>query len=219
MFINSEHKEKVYKIMMMPKETHNKETEILERALEAFHRLTGLNFRIEGKEVDINGRKADAIIYLAADGKVTRYAVEIKKFLTPGKLLMAIDQLRQFGHKGLIVTDYVNPILADRLRNDDIPFLDLAGNAYINEPPVYVFIKGNRPPVFAKQQKTRTFQPTGLKVLFVFLCQPEFVNASYREIAKKAKVALGTVGWAIRDLKEAGFLIGTKKRGRKLINK
>ncbi len=221
MFINSEHGEKVYKTMMIPKGIHNKETEILAKALEAFNNLTALDFTIEGREVYIEGRKVDAIISLKVNGKVIRYITEIKRFLTPGKLLMVITQLRQFGQKGIIVTDYINPNLADRLKELDIPFIDVAGNAYINEPPVYVFIKGNRQPVeaFAKKQKTRAFQTTGLKVLFAFLCQPELVNAPYREIAKKAKVALGTVDWAVRDLKEAGLLIGTKKRGRKLINR
>lgn len=206
---------------MMPRETHNKEIEILERALEAFNKLTGLDFTIERREVNIDGRKADAIISLHVNGKVIRYVVETKKFLTQGKVLMAIDQLKQVRQKGIIVTDYVNPNLADRLRELNIPFIDIVGNAYIDEPPVYIFIKGNRQPleVLEKRQKTRPFQPTGLKVLFTFLCQPDLVNAPYREIAEKAKVALGTVDWVIRDLREAGFLFEMGKQGRRLINK
>ena len=206
---------------MMPKGIHNKEIEILERALEAFNKLTGLGFTIEGREIDIEGRKVDAIISLTVDGKVIRYVVEIKKFLTPDKLLIVINKLKQFPQKGIIVADYINPNLAGRLRELDIPFIDMAGNAYINEPPVYIFIKGIRRPieVFAKKQKARAFQPTGLKVIFAFLCQPELVNAPYREIVDKAKVALGTVDWVIRDLKEAGFLFEMGKQGRRLINK
>lgn len=202
----------------MQKETNNKEIEIIQRALEAFNKLTGLDFTIEGREVNIDGRKADAIISLHVNGKVVRYVVETKKFLTQGKVLMAIDQLKQFRQKGIIVTDYVNPNLADLLRELNIPFIDIAGNAYINEPPVYILIKGNKQ-IMAKKQKTRAFQPAGLKVLFAFLCQPELVNAPYREIAEKAKVALGTVGWVIRDLKEGGFLVEMGKRGRKLLNR
>ncbi len=206
---------------MTTKEAYNKEREILERALEVLIKLTGLDFTIEGREVNINGRKADAIISLHVKGKVIRYVVETKKFLTQAKVLMVIDQLKQFRQKGMIVTDYVNPHLADRLREMNIPFIDIAGNAYINEPPVYIFIKGNRQPleVFEKRQKTRPFQPTGLKILFAFLCQPELVNAPYREIAKRAKVALGTVGWVIRDLRMAGFLVEMGKQGKKLFNK
>ncbi|HWP93534.1 MAG TPA: type IV toxin-antitoxin system AbiEi family antitoxin [Thermodesulfobacteriota bacterium] len=205
----------------MPKETHNKEAEILERALEAFNKLTGLGFVVEGREVDIEGRQAD-VISLAVDGKVIRYVAEIEKFLTPVKIhLIFLAKFAQFHLKRIIVTDYINPNLAEQLRKLDIPFIDMAGNAYINEPPVFIFIKGNKQAieVLTKKRKIRAFQPTGLKVVFAFLCQPELVNAPYREIAKKAKVALGTVGWAIRDLNAAGFLIGTKKRGRRLINK
>jgi hypothetical protein len=44
----------------------------------------------------------------------------------------------------MLVTDYVNPNMADRLKEMDLAFIDIAGNAYLNEPPVFVCIKGNR---------------------------------------------------------------------------
>ncbi len=109
----------------MPKEIHNKKIEILERALEAFNKLTGLEFTIVGREVNIDGRKADAIISLHVNGKVIRYVVETKKFLTQGKVLMVIDQLKQFRQKGIVITDYVNPNLADRLRELNTPFMSI----------------------------------------------------------------------------------------------
>ncbi|MCU7861984.1 MAG: hypothetical protein KZQ86_19650, partial [Candidatus Thiodiazotropha sp. (ex Lucinoma kastoroae)] len=133
---------------------------------------------------------------------------------------MAVHQLKRFPQKGLVVTDYVNPKMAERLKAMDMPFLDAAGNAYINEPPVYVYIKGNKP--LEKPHRklpTRAFQPTGLKVLFALLCRPGLENAPYRDIAKAADVALGTVGWVITDLRELGYLVDLGKRGRRLTNK
>ena len=110
--------------------------------------------------------------------------------------------------------------MAERLKAMELPFLDAAGNAYLNEPPVYVYIKGNKP-VEKPHRKppTRAFQATGLKVLFALLCHPGLENAPYRNIAKAAGVALGTVGWVITDLKELGFLVDMGKRGRRLTNK
>ena len=160
------------------------------------------------------------MLRLDAPGVDRQFVVEIKTRLTQATLGMAVHQLERFPQKGLIVTDYVNPKMAERLKAMDMPFLDVAGNAYLNEPPVYVYIKGNKP-VEKPHRKppTRAFQPTGLKVLFALLCHPRLENAPYRDIAKAAGVALGTVGWVITDLKELGYLVDMGKRGRRLTNK
>jgi hypothetical protein len=121
--------------------------------------------------------------------------------------------------KTLLITEYVTPPIADQLKELNIFFIDTAGNAYINEPPLYVFIKGNKPqlPLKAEPQK-RLFKPGGLRVVFVLLNNPEMINKPYRDIAKAAGVALGTIGWLIRDLKEMGFCIEIGKHNRKLMN-
>ena len=56
-------------------------------------------------------------------------------------------------------------------------------------------------------------------MLYAFLCFPGLENKPFREIAAKAKVALGTVGWVMTALRELGFLINMGKRGNKLIQK
>jgi hypothetical protein len=42
---------------------------------------------------------------------------------------------------GLLVTDYVNPELAEMMRNQGIFFIDAAGNAFVNATPLYIFVK------------------------------------------------------------------------------
>jgi hypothetical protein len=124
--------------------------------------------------------------------------------------------------KGVLVADYVNPVMAEKLREQRIQFIDTVGNAYIDLPPVYVLVAGKRRPkqkVGPKGDTNRAFDRTGLKVVFAFLCRPERVAAPYREIAATAGVAVGTVGWVINGLKNAGFIFeyGSKK-GRELTN-
>jgi hypothetical protein len=110
--------------------------------------------------------------------------------------------------------------VADELRAKGVQFLDAVGNAYLNEPPLFIFVKGNRPAVPVGIEKSkRAFRPTGLQVLFAFLFRPDLISAPYREIADVARVALGTVGWVMRDLKELGFLVDMGARGRRLIRK
>jgi hypothetical protein len=42
------------------------------------------------------------------------------------------------------VTDHVTPPLAEALRAQGIGLLDAAGNAFLNQPPLLVFVKGQQ---------------------------------------------------------------------------
>lgn len=196
----------------------NKETKLLRRAIDAFQNATGLEFEVEYDEHAINdGRRVDAIIRLHTQGVDKQFLVETKGTLNTNNLGTAVLQLQRFPKRGLLVTNYVNPKIAQRLKEMDIPFIDVAGNAYIKELPIYVYITGNKPAEFEiRKTKTRAFQPTGLKILYAFLCNPTLVNAPYRDIAHAADVALGTVGWVINDLKKLGHLVEMGKKKRRL---
>lgn len=209
----------------------NREADILQAALNVFRNTTGLQLEIAGLELEIGPkqvgskpnilhRKADALVYLNGPGINREFVVEVKRRLTEASLGMAVHQLQSFPQKGLIVTNYVNPRMAERLKAMNISFLDLAGNAYFNEPPVYVYVKGNRP-VEDRYRKpaARVFQSSGLKVLFALLCEPELVLKPYRDIARAAGVALGTVARVINDLRELGYLMDMYKDSPGLVNK
>jgi hypothetical protein len=109
--------------------------------------------------------------------------------------------------------------MAEKLKELNIAFIDTAGNAYINELPFFVYIIGQKKKeIPATETIVRAFRPTGLKVVFALLCLPELAKAPYRDIARAANVALGTVGWAMYDLRKLNFLVDRGKHGRKLIN-
>lgn len=189
-----------------------READILPTAFNVFHNTTGLQFVIEQWQVesktDIFPRQADALVRLIAPGIDREFVVEVKSRLTIANLGMVTHLLQSFPQKGLIVTNYVNPRMAERLKEMNMSFLDLAGNAYLNEPPVYVYVKGNRSAEDPyRKPVARIFQPSGLKVLFAFLCEPGLEFKPYRTIAKKAGVALGTVARVITDLRELGYLM------------
>ncbi len=207
---------------MDPKET---EQGILHNAVEVFRKNTGNELVIEEELVKfINKRgarhEADAVLRLKDKGIDKRYVVEIKKWLTKETLGVAVQQLNRFPEKGIVVAPYINPNMADRLKDMEILFLDMAGNAYFNEPPIFIFIKGNRPnETQHKKQVTRAFQTTGLKVLFALICNPELIDAPYREIAKDANVALGNIGWILNDLTEKGYVVDLGEKGRRLVER
>ena len=198
-------------------ETKDKEREILQKALEEFQKRTNLNAQIQYGNYDF-----DAILRIELNEMEWNFAAEVKKTVTPGTLGVFGRQLRIFPQKqkGLLITWYVTPQMADRMKKLGIQFIDTAGNAYIDEPPLFIFIKGNRPiDRYPIEQPMRAFQPMGLKVVFALLCNPGLENEPFRKIAKVANAALGTVSWVIKDLKNIGHLIDRGKQGRHLIRK
>lgn len=194
------------------------EGELLEQALTAFHETTGLYLERDRREqLDAPHRRVDAVLRLQHFDFETRFAAEIKTRINNAVLGTLKHQLENLPQPGCLVTTYINPQMAERLRALKIAFIDTVGNAYLNVPPVYVYVKGNRPPRdLGAPKQNRAFQATGLKVVFAFLCQPTLAKAPYRDIAELTNVALGTINWVVRDLKRLGYLIELQKGQRRL---
>lgn len=200
----------------------NKEKKVLNDALGEFRKNTGFVIDVvefEGRALNVKYYH-DAIVKIQWNDLDYYFAVEIKNIVTRAILGVVVKQLNLFQQKGMLVAKYINPRIADELKKMDIPFIDTAGNAYINEPPLFIYIKGNKPTdKDILEQPARTFRPTGLQVIFALLCNPGLENKPLREIAIKADVALGTVGWVMYDLRRMEYLIDTGPRNRRLVRK
>jgi hypothetical protein len=194
------------------------ETKLLAAALNAARGL-GLDAAQEPAKRGRGMGEPGGLVRLGHGGKTQRYVVEETRQLRPATLGAALHQLdRQaeaHGLPGLLVADYVAPELAAALHAQGRAFLDLAGNAFVHQPGVLVWVTGRKPVAKAMALPLgRAFQPTGLQVLFALLCHSEWVNLPYRELAARAGVAHGTVGWVMPDLMQQGFVTELKgKRG------
>ncbi len=189
---------------------------LLRDAVEAAQAL-GLDLAVARVEPRVGDRRADALLRLRVDGQEMQFLAGVKRGLRPATLGAALLQLEGLGEQGLLVTDYVTPPLADQLREREVPFLDTAGNAYVNRPPVLVWIKGQRPQEKpAAPTAGRAFRTTGLQVMFALLCRPDLAEQPYREIARLAGVAHGTVGVVMAELIQAGFVVDLDRAGRRL---
>ena len=204
----------------MKHETGN-EQDILKQAIQAVERETGLVLRLQQRELRRGEQWIDAALQLEPGNHI--YMAEVKRWAQQANLGALMHQIQQLPETGLLVADYINPKMAARLRQQGVQFIDTLGNAYINQPPVYVYVTGMRESGFqargtvVRGETRRAFEPTGLKVIYAFLCDPHLVNAPYRVIAEKAGVALGTVGWVINGLKAAGLVtVKGKKRERQI---
>jgi len=193
------------------------ERRILDDALRAFEVVTGTPAIVLPAEIVPQERGVDVAVRLGREGTLV---AEVKRTLTPATLGHALAQLQRFKRPGIIVTPYVTPQMAERMKALDVPFLDTAGNAYVKTPEILIYVTGRRVKGEAQAERpVRVFRATGLKVIFALLCRPELTAAPYREIANAAGVALGTVNTAIKDLKRLRYLWETKAKGRVLENR
>lgn len=164
--------------------------------------------------------RADALLHITFGREKATYMAEVKRGLRPATLGAVIHQLEQFEMPPILVADHVTPQMAETLRDRNIPFVDTAGNAFLKQSTLLIWIEGRRPKTeaLAVGQGGRAFQASGLRVLFALICNPKLADAPYREIARQARVAHGTVGWVMAELPRLGFL-ATKGDGRQLLNR
>lgn len=162
--------------------------------------VDALEFRADPKEEGFDGW-----VTLRRGAWQRAYIVEVKPALARAGLLGAIEQMRAYtertGEAALLLADYVTPPMAQTLRQHKQAFVDLAGNAYIEDGAVFINIVGNKP-VERPAPKARGFTHTtaGIKLTFALLCQPQLIGAPMREIAAAAGVALGTVVQWVKEL-------------------
>lgn len=190
------------------------EKEMLTQAVKALEKTTGLKIAI--LKYEPFRVQADAYAKLRVNDKEYEYVVEIKNVDRFAALGQVKHQLEAFIHRPLLIARRLTGEAADKCRELDLNFIDLAGNAYINEPGLLLFIKGQKPKPhedIEPRKGKRAGTPANLRMVFTLLCKPEMLNAPYREIEKAAGIALGTIGWVFYDLDARGFTLGgTGKR-------
>ena len=198
----------------------NIEQEIFQLAFEALRKIVLVQVEAEAIQPLPGFKQPDMLLLMVIQGKELHYYAEVKTTITKANKLLLLMDKEKLNYPLLLITKYVNAQMAEQLRQDGVEFIDTAGNAFINQPPLYIFIKGNRPPeAIRKAPLKRAFKPTGLRMIYAFLCNPGLENKTYREIAAETDVALGTVAWIMKELKELGFLLDMGKQGQKLIHK
>ena len=196
------------------------ELQLLDDAINAFQKETG--FKTEKGRVQLQyGRtKVDATIRIDEPGGTIEYMAEIRMRLTDTVLGRLVQHFKETPGKWVVITQFVPTQLAKKMKALGIQFIDTAGNAYIDEHPLKVFMCGNRPDKKIPDRKEEGLLGMGgIRILFALLCQPQLENAAYREIADAAGAALGTVAGVMKDLTENGYLLDLGTRGRRLTRK
>lgn len=200
-------------ILTIDMRTIDRESQIVAATLDQIAAAYPIRIAHRRREVSSKDRRWDGQVTLKTKQGTFRYMYEAKVHLRPETvrhlLIRARDDRARWGKATelLLLADYVNPSLAAQLKEAGINFIDTAGNLFLSrDPGLYLYVEGKKPPVSQKEKLTRLFQPSGLTLLFGLLVEPDSINAPYRYLSSVNGVALGTVGWVKRDLREQGYL-------------
>lgn len=199
------------------------EQAIVEQAVLAAERRLGVGIRVLRFQPATQrpGWRADAVIEIAADGNRHRFIAEAKaaeRIEALGHVKARLQQAIQDGFPGycpLLLTPYMTRTLAEHCLKLRLPFLDTAGNGYVQAPGLFIYAIGGPRVHAARARGYRAATAAGVRIVFALLCRPELAEGTYRELARLAGVALGTVGPVLDDLRARGFLV-VNKRGRAL---
>ena len=196
------------------------ENELLQKVVATVADRIGIPVRVTEIAPELDGQRVDALVRIGRGKAAVTYAAEVQRGLRPATLGPILHQIDRLKARSLLVADYVTPPLAETLKDRGVAFMDAAGNGYIDQPPLFVWVKGERLPEkpVAGPRIGRAFQASGLKVLFALLCHPEWAERPYREIGRLAGVAHGTVGWVMAELSKLGF-VGTIAGRRRLLQR
>lgn len=193
-----------------------REQETLGHAIAAFETATGLHARVQFDPGGFAG--PDVLLDIIVDGRAFRFSAEIKtvdRFQTLGAIKARANIAP---YPPLLVAPYITEATAEKCRKLHLPFIDEAGNAYLEAPGLFVYVTGKRRPVQTRRAPAfRALTPAGLRIIFALLNHPDLAAAPYREIAKAARIALGTVGDVLADLEERGYLAPEKPGLRRLL--
>ena len=181
--------------------------------------IPGVDTRVV-KEPQLGRTRFDAALAWKGPRGTVRYLVEEKAHLQNQDVRVVIDQLQRWkdqlptaerAARLLLLAPTVRPHQAAVLERAGVDYLDLAGNAHLTGPGLLVHVEGRQA---AKEPVARRGRPNNgwIKAVLTVLVQPELVNRPYRDTAKQADVALGTVAACIHDLTARGLLVEAKGR-------
>ena len=183
-----------------------KEKYILEEAINSLLKYTHIQAIVK------DGRlRRDAILEIAKE----EFVVETKPEITKGNKGIVLAQLKEVSRENnlpiILLTKYIPTEIAKEYVNEGVFYLDVAGNCNIRQNNLVLLVEGKKIERMAKVNQPRAFQEAGIKLIFLFLVDPEKAQLTYRELAELANISLGSVGTIMQELIDLNFILKTKQ--------
>jgi hypothetical protein len=150
----------------------------------------------------------DGLLAFRVAGKRVRYLLKEKRHFRHEDAAVVAEQLNRrraelprahADDRILLLAPHIREQQAPVLERAGIDYIDLAGNAHLNAPGLFVHVQGRRPP---KQRVTAPARPHKgwVRTVMALLIRPDLADVPYRALADEAGVALGTAAKCMNDL-------------------
>ena len=153
------------------------EHQVLETAITTLHQTTGLRARVFPEIAGQDSAGEDAIIEVETNGHKYGFVAEVKtvdRFETPAIVKARVKDLRK---RPLLVAPYITREIAARCRDLHLPFIDTAGNAYLEGPGLLIYVVGQPRPAELKTRPLSCAQP-GRTTHYLRLALPPGTDSS-----------------------------------------
>lgn len=145
---------------------------------------------------------------------------EVKSYVNNANFNQMLLRLQEIGHTSkkpvLLIVGSISPQNLIKFAEEGINVLDYAGNCYINIPPLYIFITGQKL-IKPKETVKKVYNDSALKLIFYFLLDKSNIGKPYRKIVEETGFSIGTVKNVIEEMTLQHHIIKTPK-GRVLMN-
>ena len=181
------------------------EKDILYTIVRKFNEIPGITMNVLEGEAQAAKGWADGI-QLCRNQHQKEWYVEVKHQLTPAMLPGLLTGLPH-AVPVLVVAEYITPTAKKLLKEENIAYVDAAGNMFLADEQLYIFVENNKAERKEVVTGNRAFTKTGLRVLFLLLQHPDYINETYRFIAERTGVGLDTISKVFKALQKEKYLL------------
>jgi len=191
-----------------------RELEIINKALENLQAGTGIRGIFEPGA----SRRGTGFTNFTIENQVFKLNTEIKVEWR-NHHLPALLSLKEELNPLMIVAERLFPKMKEDLRELGIAYLEANGNFYLRHKGIFCLIDTAKGQVLEKKVTSRAFTKTGLRVVFQFLLDENYLNLPYRHLAEQLGIGIGNITNIIKGLRQDGFLLPLNKKDHCLHNK
>jgi hypothetical protein len=189
--------------------------EIIHNALNNI--LTTASIRGTWKEMD-DKNHIDGKLKLKIESQTIDLFAEIRTEIRSIHLQKIEDLAKEY-NPFIVMAQRIFPKIKEDLRNRNIAYLEANGNIFLKEKGIFVWIDTNNLVEIKNKTTNRAFTKTGLKVVYQFLINEQWINYTYRQIAEQTNTGIGNVNNIFTGLKQEGYLLQINKQQYKIENK
>lgn len=183
---------------------------LVEKAINAVHQTTG----IAAAGSTAKSEAVDGHLSITAEEERTyELCYEVKHNVDRRDQLVAFKAR----HNGaVLITRTLSKTMATYCRELGIQFIDQAGNCFLRQPGLFVFVSGLKDQAGDLPSVARGLTPAALRLVFAILTRPEILNSNVRNIAQIASISHGAAGIALGMLEGRGLITSSRTGQRQL---